>query len=223
MAPIPNESGILCHDSGAAAEGKTPYRRGRRIGRNEVSMARILIAFGTTEGHTRKIAERVQEWLSEYGIEADLFDTASPPGPIDWGAYQGAILAGSLHQAKHQPSLEKFVIDSKSHLSAFPTLFLSSSMSAVGKDDVHQRDAWKCIDQFYDQTGFTPTLASPVAGALPYTKYNWLEKVLMRAIVSREGGDTDTSRDYEYTDWPELRKLVMGFAKAWLMPRETVS
>lgn len=50
-----------------------------------------------------------------------------------------------------------------------------------------------------------------VKGALPYTRYNWLKKIMKR-IVSKAGGDTDTTRDYEYTDWDDLRVFAREFA-----------
>jgi menaquinone-dependent protoporphyrinogen oxidase len=34
----------------------------------------------------------------------------------------------------------------------------------------------------------------------------------MKRIVSKGGGDTDTSRDYEYTDWEDLRTFAREFA-----------
>jgi menaquinone-dependent protoporphyrinogen oxidase len=30
----------------------------------------------------------------------------------------------------------------------------------------------------------------------------------MRRIAAKEGGDTDTSRDYEYTDWPAVDRFA---------------
>jgi menaquinone-dependent protoporphyrinogen oxidase len=36
----------------------------------------------------------------------------------------------------------------------------------------------------------------------------------MRRIVRKAGGDTDTSRDFEYTDWDDLRTFVNEFADA---------
>ena len=35
----------------------------------------------------------------------------------------------------------------------------------------------------------------------------------MRRIVARAHGDTDTSRDYEYTDWDDLRLFAQTFAE----------
>ncbi len=51
-----------------------------------------------------------------------------------------------------------------------------------------------------------------VAGAVPYTQYNWLKKWVMKRVVAKAGGDTDTTRDYEYTDWDDLRAFAREFA-----------
>jgi menaquinone-dependent protoporphyrinogen oxidase len=36
---------------------------------------------------------------------------------------------------------------------------------------------------------------------------------MMKRIVRKAGGDTDTSRDYEYTDWGDLRAFADEFGK----------
>ena len=51
-----------------------------------------------------------------------------------------------------------------------------------------------------------------VAGAVPYTKYNWLKKWVMKRVVAKAGGGTDSTRDYEYTDWDDLRAFAREFA-----------
>jgi menaquinone-dependent protoporphyrinogen oxidase len=35
----------------------------------------------------------------------------------------------------------------------------------------------------------------------------------MRRIVAKAGGDTDTSRDYEYTDWNQVRGFARDFGR----------
>ena len=52
-----------------------------------------------------------------------------------------------------------------------------------------------------------------VAGALADTKYNWFIRSMMKRIAAKAGGDTDTSRDYEYTDWPALSRFSVQFAR----------
>jgi len=47
-----------------------------------------------------------------------------------------------------------------------------------------------------------------VAGALSYTKYNFLVRFVMKRIAKAQGASTDTSRDHELTDWEALDHIV---------------
>jgi menaquinone-dependent protoporphyrinogen oxidase len=48
---------------------------------------------------------------------------------------------------------------------------------------------------------------------LLYTRYGVLKRWAMRRIVAKAGGDTDTSRDYEYTNWDEVVRFARAFAE----------
>ncbi len=39
-----------------------------------------------------------------------------------------------------------------------------------------------------------------------------IERMLMKRIAAQAGGDTDTSRDHEYTDWKDLAAFTRRFA-----------
>lgn len=66
------------------------------------------------------------------------------------------------------------------------------------------------MTDFFLKTNWRPDRWTIFAGALPYSKYSWIKKRVMKAIVAVAGGDTDTSRDYEYTDWNEVKEFVKG-------------
>ena len=46
------------------------------------------------------------------------------------------------------------------------------------------------------------------AGAVLYTKYDFVTRMVMKKISASEGHSTDTSRDHEYTDWGEVAKFT---------------
>ena len=53
-----------------------------------------------------------------------------------------------------------------------------------------------------------------VAGALPFTKYGWLKRLVMLRIARKQlGTDLDTRRDYEYTDWKDVRAFARDFSQ----------
>jgi len=113
-------------------------------------------------------------------------------------------------------------------LNRIPTAFLSVSLSEAGAEDTkapQERraqavlDVRKMIEGFLVETGWHPTLVRAVAGALPYTKYNLLMRFIMKWISRRAGGDTDTSRDYEYTDWAAVERFAAEFEAPLREPR----
>ena len=64
------------------------------------------------------------------------------------------------------------------------------------------------IDTFLTDTGWRPSKIRAVAGALMYSKYNLLLRLIMKRIARQAGGDTDTTRDYDYTDYKSLDDFV---------------
>lgn len=174
-------------------------------------MARLLIVYGTTEGHTRKVAERIAGAVRAHGHLADVLDTATDPAPAEPDEYDGVVVAASLHYRRHQPAIVRFVRGSLHALQRLPTALFSVSLSAARHDPAHRAAARKCVNDFLDETGWRPDRTFLVAGALPYSRYGFLKRQVMRWISRREGGDTDTSRDYEYTDWEALRSDVEDY------------
>jgi menaquinone-dependent protoporphyrinogen oxidase len=96
-------------------------------------------------------------------------------------------------------------------LERIPTAFVSVSLSAALPDAESQSDAQSCADTFLRETGWHPDETSLVAGALLYTQYDYMKRLLMRLISQSYGRETDTSKDYVFTDWEALRAFVSGF------------
>jgi menaquinone-dependent protoporphyrinogen oxidase len=118
---------------------------------------------------------------------------------------------------KHQPEMVRFVKRNRAELEAMPTVFLSISLAEAGAEDRSKSaedraraaaDAEGMIQAFLHETRWQPRHIRAVAGALLYNKYNFLVRFVMRRIASAVGAPTDTSRDYEFTDWEALDRLV---------------
>ena len=171
-------------------------------------MARLLIVNGTNEGQTRKIAGHVAETAREAGHEAEVVDSAIGPVLVPPHRYDAVVVAGSVHAGKHQRSLARFVRASLAELTRLPTAFFSVSLSATGSDLPGAR---KCADAFLHETGWFPSMVRLTAGALAYSRYGPVKRWIMKRIARKAGGGTDTSRDYEYTDWAKLREDVVVF------------
>lgn len=167
-------------------------------------MARLLIVYGTTEGQTRNVVGRVAEVIRAHGHTADVVD-AGGSQRHDLVGYDAVIVAASVHAGRHQSSVVRFARENAAALRRIPTALFSLSLSAVRRDDAHLRAAQGCVDTLLRETGWHPSVTFLTAGALRYTRYGLLKRWMLRRIARREGGDTDTSRDHEYTDWDRVR------------------
>lgn len=172
----------------------------------------VLVIYASTHGHTAKIAGRVAEALREEGVEVDLRGVGDADG-ADPGHADGVVVAASVHQGRHQDELIDWVRHHHRALEARPTLFVSVSLTAAEDSDEARAATRECIDVFLDDTGWTPERCEPVAGALQYREYDFFTRTLIRLMMKRGGHPTDTSRDYDYTDWDGVDRLAREFAK----------
>lgn len=177
-------------------------------------MKPILVVYGTTEGHTRKIAEFIAQRLRGAGRDVDLVDSATPAAEQVAPIYAGAFIGGSLHQGKHQSALAHFIKANAGWLNAIPTAFFSVSLSMAGHDDVARAEAQKLANEFLADTGLQPGMVRLVAGALKYTQYDFFKRLIMKMIAEKAGGSTDTAHDTEYTDWDDLARFVDDYLAA---------
>ncbi|HUJ26626.1 MAG TPA: flavodoxin domain-containing protein [Myxococcales bacterium] len=176
-------------------------------------MARIAVIFGTTDGQTAKIARHVVEVLRSEQHVVDLIDTRAPPPSAPLEGVHAAVIAGSVRMGKFQRPLVEFVREHRDALAGMPTAFLPVSISAMRSTPPALREVKKTIERFIKETGLTPGYIQPTAGALVYTRYPFFTKIAMILISKMAGGDTDTSRDYEYTDWNAVSEFAHRFAE----------
>jgi menaquinone-dependent protoporphyrinogen oxidase len=177
-------------------------------------MKSLLIAYGTTEGQTRKIAEFVAAAARARGVEVELVDSAAERAASVQPVYAAAVVCGSLHQHRYQASLLHFVKDNRSWLAGIPTAFVSVSLAAAMEDTRGRTEMAGATDAFFAESGWKPAVTRYVAGALRYTEYDYFKRLIVRLLAKRHGGETDASRDHEYTDWDDLTRFVDEFVVA---------
>lgn len=173
-------------------------------------MTRLLVVYGTIDGHTAKIARALGETLREQGA---VVDVAAPGKKTDPAKYDGVIVAGSVHAGGYPRALTSWVRKHARVLDARPTAFVSVCLGILQSDIQVHRELAAILRRFLRATGWHPTETKIVAGALLYTQYNWLKRWVMVRIVRKAGGDTDTTRDFDYTDWADLRGFAQQFAQ----------
>jgi menaquinone-dependent protoporphyrinogen oxidase len=173
-------------------------------------MARILVLYGTTEGHTVRIAESIRDTLRARGDQVDLVEAGrAGPTPAD---YAGVIVAASVHGRRYQRHVRSWVRRNVDGLGEKPTAFVSVSLGVLQREPAVQREVQAVVNRFLLSTGWRPSITKNVAGALMYRKYGWFKRWIMKRITAKAGGNTDTSRNWDYTDWADVRVFAEQFA-----------
>jgi menaquinone-dependent protoporphyrinogen oxidase len=171
-------------------------------------MPRILVLYGTTDGHTARVATALADAMRSLGADVDVVNAklrVPPPGP---DVYAAVVVAASVHVGGYQRAVRRWLRAHASGLRHKPTAFVSVCLGVLQHDPSVDRDIERIMQRFFARTNWQPDVTHIVAGALPYTRYNWIKRWVMRRIAARMHGDTDTTRDFEYTDWQDLKAFA---------------
>ena len=174
-------------------------------------MSTILIVYGTAHGQTERVAQRIRSALTDSGHAVTILKGDRLAPNFTLGAYDAFVVAGSVRVGRYHPYLATFVRDHLTRLNAAPSAFVSVCGAAGGGPD-GLKAAQGYLDKFLSETGWSPWLVRSFAGELAYTRYNPVTRWIMKMISRRNGGPTDTSRDYDFTDWKAVDRFGQELA-----------
>ena len=174
---------------------------------------RVIIIFGTTEGHTRELCQFVARALRADSHTVAVEEATARAGKANLAAYDVVLVAGSLHVGRFQASLTEFVASHRDVLSAMPSAFISVSLSAAGEDPDDWEGLAQCVAKFEHETGWTPQAVHNAAGAIKFSQYDFFKRLAIKHIAARRGHKTSTSRDYDLTDYQALVDFVREFVE----------
>ena len=122
-------------------------------------MSRILVLYGTTDGHTAKIAQSIGDALRAVGNDADVIEAGTAdPRPED---YTAVIVAGSVHAGGYQRSIRRWVRRHARVLNTQPTAFVSVCLAVLQQEAAVQRELTDIIDRFLAAIQFLRRDGSP--------------------------------------------------------------
>lgn len=185
-------------------------------------MMKVLIAYGTSEGQTARIAEYLAGVIRNQGYEAHLADIKRSGVP-ELDCYDAVIVGASVHLGTHQGYVQEFVRKSRAALEHLPSAFISVSLAANDDTNKAREEVEGYIEKFVQQTSWRPRKIGRFAGALLYTRYGLITRWVMKKIARSKGSpDIDTSRDYVYTDWDSVKRFAEAFLET-LVPESAAS
>lgn len=173
-------------------------------------MVSFLVVYGTGEGQTARVAARIAETLTARGHDATAVNVGELPPALDLGDFDAVLVGASIHAGKHQKAVREFVRANRETLSGMPTAFFQVSLSSA--DEQGEAQAAGYVEEFVAATDWHPDRIGLFGGALRYSEYGFLKRLMMKSIAKRTMPDVDTAHDVEFTDWTEVEAFAADVA-----------
>lgn len=176
-------------------------------------MSRYLVVYATRHSQSQKIAEFIAREIQNMGHAADTFQ-CSHRMDTSVQSYEGIIVGAPVYIGNYPASIRHWIKNNLNLLTQKPSAFFSVCLGVLQNDEAVQKELRHIVEKLLHQTKWQPTAWTIFAGAIRYSEYNWLIKFIMKRIAQKAGANTQTSQDYEYTNWADVLKFTKDFVRS---------
>jgi menaquinone-dependent protoporphyrinogen oxidase len=174
-------------------------------------MAAILIVYSTTDGHTRRICERLQQLLVAGGDQVTLVPIEDA-GTVELSGFDKLVIGASIRYGRHRPLVLKFMHANARILHAKPNAFFSVNIVAR-KPQKNRPETNPYLQKFLRQIAWRPRELDVFAGKLDYPRYGFFDRLMIRFIMWITRGPTDPATVVEFTDWQRVAAFAQRIAR----------
>src|SRR5512135_1857735 len=165
-------------------------------------MARILIVYSTTDGHTREICNRLRGVIEQQAHQVTLVPVADARD-ADLEPCDKIVVGASIRYGKHRPEVVEFIERNAPLLNRKASAFFSVSVVAR-KADKNQPHTNPYARKLLRKIAWRPREVAVFAGKIDYPRYSVLDRMIIRGIMWLTGGPTDPKAVVEFTDWRQV-------------------
>lgn len=195
-----------------APEEPAPMRLSGPLARTfPTEEAPVLVVFGSTEGHTERLAGVAADRLRRHGHAVTLVHAAQAERTLDPAGLAGVLVAASIHWGRYQASVTAFARANHAVLNALPSAFLSTSLSAAGVEQPDHMGLDDFIRTFETETLWTPRLLHHAGGAIRPSSYDYFKRLAVTLIARSRGEAAGEAGDYDLTDYAALDGFLDSF------------
>lgn len=173
---------------------------------------KILAVYGSNFGQAEKVTRRIAAALEQRGHAVAVHKGDALPSGLALADFDAVVVAASIAVGKYQGYIRELVRRNLDVLHARPAAFVSVNGANPETDPAWRAEARGYVDGFLEETGWQPRWTATFSGALRYPRYGRVLRLVMRMISRHEGGPTDTSREFEFTDWDAVDRFAAELA-----------
>ena len=175
----------------------------------EPAAEHILIAYATTDGHTRRICERLKQVMESLGRQVTVV-LLSDASALDLRGFGRVLIGASIRYGHHQPIVAEFIKQHQALLESRPSAFFSVNIVAR-KPNKNTPETNPYCRKFLKSISWQPRLTAVFAGKLDYPSYGFVDRQMIRLIMLITKGPTDPKAVLEFTDWARVEAFGREF------------
>jgi menaquinone-dependent protoporphyrinogen oxidase len=168
-------------------------------------MAKVLILYSTTDGHTVEICKRLATVVEAEGGAVQLADLADGPVLADF-EFDKIVIGASIRYGKHQKTVYEFIRNNRETLEAHPNALFSVNVVAR-KPEKNTPETNPYLQKFLRQIDWVPQNLGVFAGKIAYPALGPFDRTMIRFILWMTKGPTDVTETYEFTDWSKVEEF----------------
>lgn len=169
-----------------------------------------LLLYSSYDGQSKAIMIAIADEMKDI-IEYDLLDINLVKN-INLADYQSVLIGASIRYGHFNKKVRAFAERYQQALNQMPTAFFSVTLTAR-KLEKRTPETNAYTRKFLAATPWQPKDCEVFAGALHYPQYKWFDRLMIQLIMRMTGGETDASKDIEYTDWQQVKAFAQRFIK----------
>ncbi|WP_159567438.1 menaquinone-dependent protoporphyrinogen IX dehydrogenase [Budvicia diplopodorum] len=171
---------------------------------------KALLLYSSREGQTKTIVSYIANQIQGY-MKVDLYSLDDMPN-VNLADYKGVLVGASIRYGHFSKTFKAFIERNSETLNQMPTAFVSVSLIArKAEKQTPQTNSY--THKYLLSTKWQPTICGVFAGALRYPRYTWLDRVMIQLIMKMTDGETDSSKEVEYTDWEQVKRFGSDFGR----------
>ncbi|HAT23003.1 MAG: menaquinone-dependent protoporphyrinogen IX dehydrogenase [Pantoea sp.] len=171
---------------------------------------KALILFSSRDGQAREIASYIANEMKARQA-CDVLNILHADS-VDWTQYDRVLIGASIRYGNFHPAVAKFVKTHLRELQIRVSGFFCVNLTAR-KPEKRSPQTNAYTRKFLQQSPWQPDCCAVFAGALRYPRYRWFDRVMIQLIMRMTGGETDKTKEVEYTDWHQVGRFAQEFAQ----------
>ncbi|AFA40990.1 protoporphyrin oxidase, flavoprotein [Wigglesworthia glossinidia endosymbiont of Glossina morsitans morsitans (Yale colony)] len=166
---------------------------------------KTLILYSSRNGHTCKIAH----FIANFFRQSKFCDVKNLHSNFDINLekYQRIVIGASVRYGYFSIKFYKFVKDKIYYLNSIPSAFYAVNLLAR-YDHYSTPNTNVYTKKFLKNTLWCPKISAVFAGALKYSQYNILIKLLIFSIMKINNKNMSIKNDIEFTDWEQVKEFA---------------